>query len=124
MTNIERQCNCLRVWPLSIRQTINAKVRHMIIKASYFTDKKIYTSCIKELIDALQSLPAEKSAGPKVVVTGIIAEPEGLLDVFVDNGIAFVADDLAHESRQFRTCFREGGTALDKLALRIADQTG
>ncbi|HEY3426808.1 MAG TPA: 2-hydroxyacyl-CoA dehydratase family protein [Negativicutes bacterium] len=108
----------------SYPQTINAKTRHLVIKAAYFTDKKYYTGLIKELIAELQKLPAEQFDGLKVVITGILAEPEALLDVFVQNNIAFVADDLAQESRQFRNCIRNEGSALEKLAFRIADQEG
>lgn len=104
--------------------TIDAKIRHLVIKAGFFTDKKYYTGLMKELIAELQKLPAERFDGLRVVITGILAEPEALLDAFVQNHIAFVADDLAQESRQFRTCVRSEGTALEKLALRISDQEG
>jgi len=105
-------------------QTLNAKTRHLIIKAAYFMDKKLYTAKIKELLEELSKLPEEKFDGIKVVVTGILAETDVLLDAFVQNHIAFVADDLAQESRQFRTCVRSEGTAIEKLACRIVDHEG
>lgn len=105
-------------------ETLNAKTRHLIIKAAYFMDKKPYTAMIKELMEELKKLPEEKFAGIKVVVTGILAETDALLDAFVQNKIVFVADDLAHESRQFRTSIRSEGTALERLAYRIADHDG
>jgi len=105
-------------------QTLNAKTRHLVIKAAYFMDKKIYTALIRELLEELNKLPAETFDGIKVVITGILAETDALLDAFVQNHIAFVADDLAQESRQFRTSVRSEGTALEKLAYRMADHEG
>lgn len=104
--------------------TLNAKTRHLVIKAAYFMDKKIYTALVGELLDELNKQPPEKYDGIKVVVTGILAETDALLDAFVDNRIVFVADDLAQESRQFRTITRSEGTALERLAWRIVDHEG
>ena len=105
-------------------KTLNAKTRHLVIKAAYFMDKKIYTAMIRELLEELKKLPAEKYDGIKVVITGILAETDALLDAFVQNHIVFVADDLAQESRQFRTPVRSEGAALEKLAYRMADHEG
>jgi len=104
--------------------TLNAKTRHLVIKAAYFMDKKIYTALVGELLDELNKLPAEKYDGIKVVVTGILAETDALLDAFVENRMVFVADDLAQESRQFRTATRTGGKPLERLAYRIIDHEG
>ncbi len=101
-------------------RTIDAKKRHSIIKAAYFTDKKWYIPLIKELTTELNMLPEEAFNGIKVIATGILAEPEVLLDTLVQNNITFAADDLAHESRQFRTGVSNSGTPLERLALRIA----
>lgn len=105
-------------------KTLNAKTRHLIIKAAYFMDKKIYTALMRELLEQLNKLPTETFDGIRVVITGILAETDALLDAFVQNHIAFVADDLAQESRQFRTSVRNEGTALEKLAYRMADHEG
>jgi bcr-type benzoyl-CoA reductase subunit C len=105
-------------------KTLNAKTRHLIIKAAYFMDKSRYNAKMKELMEELKKLPAENFDGIKVVVTGILVETDALLDAFVENKMVFVADDLAHESRQFRTCARSEGTALERLAYRIADHDG
>jgi bcr-type benzoyl-CoA reductase subunit C len=105
-------------------KTLNAKTRHLIIKAAYFMDKSRYTAKVKELMEELKKLHEEKFDGIKVVITGILAETDALLDAFVENKMVFVADDLAHESRQFRTCARSEGTALERLAYRIADHDG
>lgn len=103
-------------------KTLNARVRHAVIKAGFFCDKKIYATMIGELLAELKKLPSEKSEGIRVVITGILAEPDALLDLFVENGVTIVADDLAQESRQFRTSVDMGENALEMLAYRNANQ--
>jgi len=104
-------------------KTLNAKTRHSVIKAAYFTDKKRYTEKLSELIREIKKLPEEASDGLKVVVTGILAEPDALLDLFDENGLVIAADDLAQESRQFRTSMISGKSALEMLAYRMASQS-
>lgn len=104
--------------------TINARTRHLIIKAGYFMDKKQYTEEIKEIIALLKTMPEEKAEGFKAVVTGLIGEPVEILDFMAENGIAVAADDFAQESRQFRTAAREGGSVWEKMMGRIMDQRG
>jgi len=103
--------------------TINAKVRHYALRASYYMDKKTYTEKLMEVNQTLKLMPDEQVKF-KVVVTGLLAEPEGFLDLFVANNISFVADDLAQESRQFRTPTRPEGTVYEKMAWRIMDLRG
>lgn len=105
-------------------QIIGAKTRHLIIKAGWFMDKKTYTEDIKEIISGLASEEKQSFGGTRVVATGLLGEPVQLLDIFEENKVAVVADDLAQESRQFRTPGRTQGTVLEKMAFRIADQKG
>ncbi|MPN41936.1 (R)-2-hydroxyisocaproyl-CoA dehydratase beta subunit [bioreactor metagenome] len=102
--------------------TFNAATRHLIIKASFFTDKKVYIIKLKKLMAEMKKKPVENFKGIKVVITGILAEPEAFLDAFVENNIAVIADDLAQESRQFRTSLTSGSTALERLAIRMTNQ--
>jgi (R)-2-hydroxyisocaproyl-CoA dehydratase beta subunit len=105
--------------------TINARTRHLIIKAGYFMDKMYYTNKIKLLLSSLQVLDPEMPVGLKrVVLTGLIAEPLGLLDLISENNLVIVADDLAHESRQFRTSAFQDGSAMNRMAERLAKQDG
>jgi benzoyl-CoA reductase/2-hydroxyglutaryl-CoA dehydratase subunit BcrC/BadD/HgdB len=82
---------------------ITPLIRHKIIKASYFMDKKDYLEYIRELNKKLRLLPPNKSKNKRIVVTGIMLEPDGVIDYFEKYGMDIVGDDLAHESRQFRT---------------------
>ena len=105
-------------------QIINARTRHLIIKAGYFTDKKEYTSLIKEIISGLKSEIKVAYDGTRVVATGLISEPVEILDILVENKLAIVADDLAQESRQFRTPGRQKGSVWKKMAHWVSDQRG
>lgn len=105
-------------------KTLHARRRHEIIKAGYFCDKAIYTETVKALLAELARRSEEPDDGIRVVLTGILAETDALLDLFTANGIVVVADDLAQESRQFRTAARTSGSALERLAHRIVDQEG
>ena len=105
-------------------EAINARSRHLIIKAGYFSDKKAYTAKVQALTKALRKEPVKPYDGIQVVATGLIAEPPALLDIFAKNNIAIAADDLAQESRQFRTLSRRAGGVIERLAWRVADQRG
>ncbi len=108
----------------SYPRTISPQVRHMVIKSAYFMDKAKHTLLVKSLIGELKALPAEDWTGIKVVLTGIMAEPDSFLDLFSQYGFAVVGDDLAHESRQFRTDVPAGGTPIERLARRWGDLQG
>jgi len=95
---------------------ITPVVRHKIIKASFFMDKKDYLQLINGLITELRKQPRNQWSGRKVVITGITFEPEALLKVFEDYNVAVVADDIAQESRQFRTDVPFYGTPMQSLA--------
>jgi benzoyl-CoA reductase/2-hydroxyglutaryl-CoA dehydratase subunit BcrC/BadD/HgdB len=65
-------------------------------------DKAEHRQLAQKLMTELKKNPAEEWAGKRVVLTGIMAEPDEFLDILSENGLAVVADDLAQESRQFR----------------------
>lgn len=103
-------------------KTIKASDRAMILKAAHFMLKDEHTKMLKELNDALEQIPKERSSGPKVVTSGIIADSPGLLKVLDENKICIVADDIAHESRPIRVDVAEGtGDPLRALSQQFAD---
>ena len=104
-------------------KTISAADRHYIIKAGYFMEKEGYTEKIEHINKCLRNLPDEKMLA-KVILTGLLAEPAGFLELLSDNGISVAADDLAQESRQFRTKSREGGSVFERIAYRYIDLRG
>ena len=96
---------------------INAVDRHTVIKASFFIEKSKYTEMVKELIKALNTNPEKPWDGKKVVVTGITLEPYEMLEIFDEQKVSIVEDDLAHSSRQFREDVPEDyGTPIQNLS--------
>lgn len=105
-------------------EIIGARTRHLIIKAGQFLDKAAYKEDIKLIMESLKKESIKKFKGLKVIATGLIAEPVEILEIFEENQLAFVGDDLAQESRQWRTPSREDGTVFEKMAYRMVDQRG
>lgn len=108
----------------SYPKTIDLVKRHEVIISRYFMEKSKHTALVKELMAELRALPVEESTGKKVILTGIIAEPVGILDIFKENGLEVVGDDLAQESRQFRNDVPDGDDPLYRLAQWWQDLDG
>ena len=91
--------------------------RHAVFKSRLFIEKSRHTALVKQLMEAVRAAEPQPWTGKKVVVTGILLEPNGLLELFDQLGLAIVADDLAQESRQIRVDVPEGDEApLYRLA--------
>lgn len=98
---------------------ITPKVRHVVHKSAFFFEKGEHTALVQEIIAGLKELPAHHWTGNKIILAGILCEPEEVLDILEENQLAVVVDDLAQESRQYRTDTPEkGGGALKRLALQ------
>lgn len=89
-------------------QVVDPVSRHAVFKSRMFMEKSKHTALVKELIAEIKAAPVEPWTGKKVVVTGIMIEPDGLLDIFKEFNVAIVADDLAQESRQIRVDVLDG----------------
>lgn len=104
---------------------ITPAARHAVMKSALFYEKGEHTAVVKEIIRGLEELPQHIFTGKKIVLSGITAEPEELLDIFWENGLAVVADDIAQESRQYRTGIpAHGGTPLRRLAVQWMNREG
>ena len=77
--------------------------RSAVLKAFFFMEKPAYIEKLKELNAELAKLPVCDWEGTKVVTSGIICDNPKLLEIFEENKIAIAADDVAHETRSFRT---------------------
>lgn len=98
-------------------QVISAVDRHAVFKARLFMEKSRHTALVRSLMEAVRAAGPQPWTGKKVVVTGILLEPNGLLELFDRLGLAIVADDLAQESRQIRVDVPDGDEApLYRLA--------
>ena len=94
---------------------IDPIMRSAVLKAAWFMDKAEYTEKLTALNAELKALPVAKWNGVKVVTSGIIVDNPTLLKVFKDNNVAIAADDVAHESRAFRTDAAETGDPMMAL---------
>ena len=100
---------------------VTPTLRSAVLKASYFMLKDEYTAKLVALNEELKKLPVCDWKGVKVVTSGIIVDNPTLLKIFEDNQIAIAADDVAHESRSFRTDASEEGDPMMALAKQFAD---
>ena len=95
--------------------------RSAVLKAAWFMLKDAYTEKLNALNAELRALPVCEWKGLKVVTSGIICDNPKLLAAFEENSIAIVADDVAHESRAFRTDVPECADPMLALARQFAD---
>lgn len=104
---------------------ITPKVRHAVMKSAFFFEKGEHTAIVQEIVDELNALPVCAYPGKKVVLAGIMCEPDELLDILEENKLAVVGDDLAQEMRQYRTDTPlQGGGGLKRLALQWNSRFG
>ncbi|MDR1702833.1 MAG: 2-hydroxyacyl-CoA dehydratase family protein [Sporomusaceae bacterium] len=95
---------------------ITPKIRHAVMKSAHFMEKGEHLALVREIVAELNNLPEHNWTGKKVILTGITAEPDDLLEMLQEEGIAVVGDDLAQESRQYRTLIPANGAPLTRLA--------
>lgn len=97
---------------------ITAAERSSIFKSAGFMLKEEHTALVNELLAALdgEGEPADKI---KIMTTGILTDSPSLLSMIEDTGFQIVCDDVAAESRQYRTDAPEAETALDSLVLKF-----
>ncbi|MGO1369671.1 2-hydroxyacyl-CoA dehydratase subunit D [Senegalia sp. (in: firmicutes)] len=103
---------------------ITPSQRSAVIKSSYFMEKPEHSKMLDELIKLCKEQSEKEWDGLKVVTTGIIADSPSILKILEDNNIAIVADDIAHESRQFRTDVVASDDPIEALARQFSDRDG
>ena len=88
-------------------------------------DKPEYTEILNGINEELKKRKGSQDSNPvRVVVTGLMLEPDALLNVLDANRLCIAADDLAQESRIFRVQGSREGTVLQRMARRFLDQRG
>lgn len=97
--------------------------RSAIFKSAFFMLKEDHTAMVKELIEALGEGSADEK-GLRIMTSGIIADAPGLLSILDDCKLHIVCDDMAAESRQYKTDAPEGKAALDALVDKFCDIEG
>ena len=117
---------CLRFTELAAAhsQTVSLIDRAMVLKARYFMERDAHTMLLKAVNDALAALPVEPVKGKKIVTTGIIADSPELLGILQDNGFVIAADQITHESVDFRSLADETIDPVKALAKRLSGIRG
>lgn len=100
---------------------ISASNRSSVLKAAWFTEKEEYTKKLNELNALLEQEPENQWKGTKIAVSGIIFDNSELLKIFEENNIAIVWDDVAHESRSFKTDVPADADPMMALAKQFAN---
>ena len=104
--------------------SINNVQRSHIIKSAYFMLKEEHTQKVKLINDELKKLPEEKYDGHKIITTGFILDSKEILEIMESNALRIVGDDIAHETRQFRTYVPRKENALLSIATQWSEIEG
>ena len=120
-TNMVREFLAVSVKHLDL---VTPTLRHAVMKSSTFMEKGEHTALLRELVEALNAEPECEWQGKKVILSGITAEPDELLGILEENKIAVVGDDLAQESRQYRTLIPGGADPYAQLAQQWLERRG
>lgn len=102
---------------------ITTAQRSDVFKSAYFMKKEEHTVLVEELLAALKEEPvnAKAKVKVKVVTSGILVDSPSLLEIFDENGLQIVADDVAHESRQYRVDTTDMENPMEALAVKFAN---
>ncbi len=121
----ENRVECLEFTKLaaSHSKTVSLIDRALVLKARYFMARDRHTAMLAELNALLAALP-EEPAGKKIVTTGIIADSPELLGILQDNGFTIAADQITHESVDFRCLADESIDPVKAMAKRLAEIEG
>ena len=103
-------------------EAVSAVKRSAVLRSAWFMDKTAHAEKLEALNAELEALPASTFTGKKVVTSGIICDNPKLLQIFDDNQIAIVADDVAQESRAIRVDAPVTGDAMEALVQLYSDQ--
>lgn len=76
--------------------------RYAVFQSSYFMDIVKHTELVRQLNLLLKQEESERFNGVRVITTGMTADYQELLDIFEDNKIAVLMDEVVSESKQFQ----------------------
>ncbi|MBQ9412017.1 MAG: 2-hydroxyacyl-CoA dehydratase [Oscillospiraceae bacterium] len=104
---------------LSTRPQITVQERSDCFKSAWFLPKEDHTALIDRLCDQLVS-QAPGTALTPVYVSGILTDSPGFNSLLDEAGLTVVGDDVAAQSRQYRTDAPEDVTPLRALVEKYA----
>lgn len=76
--------------------------RNSVFKSACYMLKEDHSALLKELIEVLKETEADEES-KRVLISGLVADSPNLLEIFDEMGLKIVGDDIAQESRQYRT---------------------
>ena len=99
---------------------ITAAQRSDLFKSAFFMLKEEHTALVEQLIKELEGTAPAAEKLP-VIVSGILTDAPQLNAIMDELGFHIVADDVAAQSRQYRTDAPEGEDALQALAEKFGN---
>lgn len=99
---------------------ITAAQRSDLFKSAFFMLKEEHTELVEQLIKELEEVTPTEETIP-VIVSGILTDAPQLNAIFDELGFHIVADDVAAQSRQYRTDVPAGDDALTALAEKFGN---
>ena len=99
---------------------VTAQQRSDAFKSAFFMTKEEHTALIEELNAALETQTPATEKTP-ILLSGILTDAPGFNAILDDLGLHIVADDVAAQSRQYRTDVPAGDDALTALAQKFAN---
>lgn len=104
---------------LAAHPEINACQRSDIFKSAFFLPKEEHTALVKELLQVLDGERGESGDKLPILVSGILADSPKFNQILDENGLYIAVDDLANESRQYRTDAPVTGDPMRDLAAKF-----
>lgn len=104
---------------IAVHGEVSARERSDVYKSAFFMLKEDHTALVKALAASLRE-DAPVIPAKKIMTEGILADSPSLLDIIDENGLHIVCDDVAAESRQYRTDAPEGVCGLESLAEKFS----
>ncbi|MCQ2566916.1 MAG: 2-hydroxyacyl-CoA dehydratase family protein [Mogibacterium sp.] len=104
---------------LAAHPEVSAAERSDVFKSAFFMLKEEHTALVNKLIEELEGSDAVTGKTP-VLVSGILTDAPALNEIFDELRFHIVADDVAAQSRQYRTDVPAGDDALTALAEKFA----
>ena len=104
---------------LAVHPEITAAQRSDIFKSAFFMTKEEHTDLVEALIEKLEAQTPAAEKLP-IVISGILTDAPALNAILDEMDMHIVADDVAAQSRQYRTDAPERDDALNALAEKFA----
>ena len=93
--------------------------RSDIFKSAFFMPKEEHTALVEQLMEQLGAQQPGSARYP-IVTSGILTDAPGLTGLLDEYGMQVVWDDVAAESRQYRTDTPAEGAPLERLARKFS----